>query len=105
MVFVLSGQSNLWQDATGLLLWMSHPAWHSIWRVRALNHTTKTLTGASVLARLYDLRGKPLGEEQDLDLSPSSGTAASRPRPTTRSPSPPGRLVEAATSAAPTPGW
>jgi hypothetical protein len=31
-----------------------------------------------VLARLYDLRGKPLGDvqEQDLDLSPSSGTAA-----------------------------
>ena len=25
--------ANLWQDATGLLLWMSHPAWHStVWQ-------------------------------------------------------------------------
>jgi hypothetical protein len=103
--------ANLWQDATGLLLWMSHPAWHSTvwqtydydldvngayygarkgceplhvqadpgtWRVRALNHTTTTLAGASVVARLYDLRGRQLGatQRQTLDLAPSSGTAA-----------------------------
>ncbi|SEF54036.1 F5/8 type C domain-containing protein [Actinacidiphila yanglinensis] len=25
--------ANLWQDATGLMLWMSHPAWHStVWQ-------------------------------------------------------------------------
>jgi len=25
--------ANLWRDATGLLLWMSHPAWHStVWQ-------------------------------------------------------------------------
>jgi len=103
--------ANLWQDATGLLLWMSHPAWHSTvwqtydydldvngayygarkgceprhvqadpgtWRVRALNHTTTALTGASVAARLYDLHGHQLGgvQKQALDLAPSSGTAA-----------------------------
>ena len=102
--------ANLWQDATGLLLWMSHPAWHSTvwqtydydldvngayygarkgceplhvqadpgtWRVRALNHTTTALTGVSVAARLYDLRGRQLSgvQKQDLDLAPSSGTA------------------------------
>ena len=103
--------ANLWQDATGLLLWMSHPAWHSTvwqtydydldvngayfgarkgceplhvqadpgtWRVRALNHTTTALTGASVTARLYDLHGRQLGgvQRQALDLAPSSGAAA-----------------------------
>ena len=103
--------ANLWQDATGLLLWMSHPAWHSTvwqtydydldvngayygarkgceplhvqadpgtWRVRALNHTRAALTGATVAARLYDLHGRQLGpvQKQDLDLAPSSGTAA-----------------------------
>jgi hypothetical protein len=103
--------ANLWQDATGLLLWMSHPAWHSTvwqtydydldvngayygarkgceplhvqadpgtWRVRALNHTTTARPGVTVLARLYDLRGKQLGsvQKQGLDLAPSAGTAA-----------------------------
>ena len=25
--------ANLWEDATGLMLWMSHPAWHStVWQ-------------------------------------------------------------------------
>jgi hypothetical protein len=102
--------ANLWQDATGLLLWMSHPAWHSTvwqtydydldvngayygarkgcepvhvqadpgtWRVRAVNHTTSSLAGATVTARRYDLAGRLLGtQQQALDVAPSSGTAA-----------------------------
>ncbi|TYC03390.1 glycoside hydrolase [Micromonospora sp. WP24] len=103
--------ANLWQDATGLLLWMSHPAWHSTvwqtydydldvngayfgtrkgceplhvqadpgtWRVRAVNHTTTALTGATVTARRYDLRGRSLGaaQSQRLSVAASSTSAA-----------------------------
>ncbi|WBB67874.1 discoidin domain-containing protein [Micromonospora sp. WMMD812] len=103
--------ANLWQDATGLLLWMSHPAWHSTvwqtydydldvngayfgsrkaceplhvqadpgtWRVRAVNHTAAALTGATVTARRYDLRGRPLGasQRQRVTVAPSSTSTA-----------------------------
>ncbi|MGQ5261083.1 discoidin domain-containing protein [Micromonospora sp. ZYX-F-536] len=103
--------ANLWQDATGLLLWMSHPAWHSTvwqtydydldvngayygarkgceplhvqadpgtWQVRAVNHTTTALSGATVTARRYDLSGRSLGtpQRQRVDVARSSTTAA-----------------------------
>jgi hypothetical protein len=98
---------NLWNDARALLLWMSHPAWHSTvwqtydydmdvngtyygarkgcepvhvqasradWRVVVANHTTKTLKGVTVTARLHDLDGKALGDpvRQTTDAGPSS---------------------------------
>ena len=103
--------ASLWQNASGLLLWMSHPAWYSTvwqtydydldvngayygarqaceaqhvqadpgtWRVRAVNHTPAALTGATVLARRYDLNGQQLGttQRQLLDVPASAGTAA-----------------------------
>jgi len=110
--------ANLWQDATGLLLWMSHPAWHSTvwqtydydldvngayygarkaceplhvqadpgtWRVRAVNHTTRPLSGATVTATVYDLTGRRLGtpQSQVLAVAPSSTTAAFTVAPAT----------------------
>ncbi|MGK5741031.1 discoidin domain-containing protein [Micromonospora sp. URMC 103] len=103
--------ANLWADATALLLWMSHPAWHSTvwqtydydldvngayfgarkgceplhvqadpgtWQVRAVNHTTVAVTGATVTARRYDLRGRALGAPQSgrVDVGPSSTAPA-----------------------------
>ncbi len=99
--------AKLWNDATGVLLWMSHPAWHSTvwqtydydldvngsyygsrkgcearhiqadlssWQVTAVNHTPEALTGASVVAQLYDLSGKALGAplQQKVDVAASS---------------------------------
>ncbi|HEY3871919.1 MAG TPA: discoidin domain-containing protein [Actinocrinis sp.] len=85
--------SRLWNNATGVLLWMSNPAWHSTvwqtydydldvngsyfgsrkgcepqhiqanlhdWSIAVVNHTSAALSGATAVARLYDLNGNQL---------------------------------------------
>lgn len=103
--------ANLWRNTSGLLLWMSHPAWHSTvwqtydydldvngayygsrkgceplhvqanpttWQVLAANHTARTLTGASITAKVYDLSGRQLShiEQQGVNIAPSSTAPA-----------------------------
>ncbi|MGW2959071.1 discoidin domain-containing protein [Streptomyces sp. NPDC001220] len=102
---------RLWDDASGLMLWMSHPAWYStVWqtydydfdvngayygarkaaepvhvqagpvdgRVLAVNHTARPISGATVVARRYDLSGHQIAPEQraTVDLAPSAATTA-----------------------------
>ncbi|GAA4569044.1 glycosyl hydrolase 2 galactose-binding domain-containing protein [Planotetraspora kaengkrachanensis] len=99
--------AHLWRDASGLMLWMSHPAWHSTvwqtydydfdvngayfgarkacepvhvqadpqeWRVVAVNHTPRALTGVTVTAAAFDLAGRPLGASRRtrVDVPPSA---------------------------------
>jgi hypothetical protein len=101
--------ANLWNDASGLMLWMSHPAWHSTvwqtydydfdvngtyygaraaceplhvqadpvkWQVLAVNHTAQALKGATVTARMYDLKGRQLAPAQTsrIDVASSATT-------------------------------
>ncbi|MFI6019017.1 discoidin domain-containing protein [Streptomyces sp. NPDC051287] len=102
---------RLWEDASGLMLWMSHPAWYStVWqtydydfdvngayygarkaaepvhvqaspldgRVIAVNHTARRITGATVVARRYDLTGRQISAEQraGVDIAPSAAATA-----------------------------
>ncbi|MGW7418730.1 discoidin domain-containing protein [Streptomyces sp. NPDC054813] len=102
---------RLWDDASGLMLWMSHPAWYStVWqtydydfdvngayygarkaaepvhvqagpvdgRVIAVNHTARPISGATVVARRYDLSGHQIAPEQraTVDIAPSAATTA-----------------------------
>ncbi|MEU1163239.1 discoidin domain-containing protein [Streptomyces sp. NPDC005921] len=103
--------ARLWDDASGLMLWMSHPAWYStVWqtydydfdvngayygarkaaepvhvqagpvdgRVIAVNHTPRTIDGAVVVARWYDLTGRQVAPERrtTVDVAPSATTTA-----------------------------